>query len=155
MAVKPLSELLKEAEAFSVSLSKPSSSPQPAPDEVAVFAEGLMGAESINPDDRGLEKTAMAMNRAEALLQIQTLQKIAQFEERALKAGFTRDQVNEAVEKIAAKKIRDSLATLTAVEGVVIPGENKNSLVKKKVPAGSIGQAPGQQDLAKTLGYGL
>lgn len=154
MAVKPLKDLLKEADQFSTSLTKSASAAPVGPDEIATFADSLMGAESVTPGDRGFEKVALAMNRAEALLQIETLQKIASFEDRATKAGFSKEQVDEAVEKIAAKKMRDNLATLIAVEGGIIPGRDKNSLVKKKVPAGEIGQAPNEVEPVKSLGYG-
>lgn len=154
MAVRPLKDLLKEADQFSTSLSKSASAAPAGPDEIASFADSLMGAESVTPGDGGFEKVAMAMNRAEALLQIETLQKIATFEDQASKAGFSKEQVDEAVEKIAAKKMRDNLGTLMAVEGGIIPGGDKNSLVKKKVPADKIGQTPNEVEPAKTLGYG-
>jgi hypothetical protein len=155
MAVKPLKDLLKEADQFSTSLSKSASAAPAGSDDIASFAESLMGAESITPGDGGFEKVALAMNRAEALLQIETLQKIAAFEDHANKAGFSKEQVDEAVEKIAAKKLRDNLSVLMAVEGGVMPGPNKNSLVKKKVPAGDIGQAPHEVQPIKSLGYGI
>lgn len=154
MAVRPLKELLKEAEAFS---SKPSAAPSSAPaapDEIALLTESLLGAESINLEDRGFEKVAQAMNRAEALLQVQALQKIAQFEARALQSGFTAEQVEEAVEKIAAEKLHANLPTLVAVEGGIIPGGDKNSLEKKKVPAHKTGQGL-TRPLTRNLGYGL
>lgn len=154
MAVKPLKDLLKEADQFSSSLNKTASAAPAGPDEIAAFAQSLMDVESVKQGDGGFEKVALAMNRAEALLQIETLQKIAEFEAQANKAGFTKEQIDEAVEKIAAKKMRDNLATLIAVDGGIIPGRDKNSLVKKKVPAGEIGQAPNEVDPARSLGYG-
>lgn len=156
MAVKPLKELLKEADTFSRSLglNKVASS-QAAPDEISRLAEELLGANDLAVHDDGLEKTAMALNRAEALLQIQTLRKLATFRERALKDGHTEEQVNEAVEKIAAKKLHENLAILTAVDGIAIPvGKDKNSLEKKKVPAREVGQAPLEVNLTRSLGYG-
>lgn len=153
MQVMPLKDLLKKADQFSTSLTKSASAAPAGPDEIASFAESLIGAESVGGSDRGFEKVAMAMNRAEALLQIETLQKIAQFEEHARKAGFTEEQINEAVEKIAARKVRDNLTALMAVEGGIIPGADKNSLVKKKVPASEIGQNSRDKVLTKSLGY--
>lgn len=158
MAVRPLKELLKDAEEFtrSLGLNKTASSqPAAVTDDVSNFAQALMDAESVNAKDEGFEKTAKALNRAEALLQIQTLQKLAAFRNRALKAGYTEAQVSEAVEKIAAKKVHENLKVLTAVDGVSMPGADKNSLEKKKVPAKEVGQAPKDKDLTTTLGYGL
>src|SRR5579863_7676546 len=110
MNVRPLKDLLKEADAFSTSLSKTASAAPTGSDEIAAFAESLMDVESVKPGDGGFEKVALAMNRAEAILQIETFQKIAEFEAQANKAGFSKEQVDEAVEKIAAKKMRESLA---------------------------------------------
>lgn len=154
MAVKPLKELLKEADQFSTSLNKTASAAPAGPDEIALFAQTLMDAESVAAGDNGFEKVALAMNRAEATLQIETFQKLSAFEEHAIKAGFSKEQVDEAVEKIAAKKMRESLATLIATDSGIIPGADKNTLVKKKVPAGEIGQAPLERDTTKSLGYG-
>jgi hypothetical protein len=155
MAVRPLKDLLKEADRFSTSLSKVASASPAEPDDIATLAERLMGAESVVESNAGYEKVAMAINRAEALLQIETLQKIAHFEEQALKAGFTQEQIDEAVEKIAAKRTRDNLAVLIAVDGGIIPGKDKNTLVKKKVPAGEIGQASKEKNLTQSLGHGI
>ena len=113
----------------------------------------MMGASGVSQWDVGLEKTALALNRAEALLQIQTLQKLAAFRTKALKSGFTEAQVEEAVEKIAARKLKENLRVLTAVEGLVDPAKDKNSLVKKKVPAHELGQPV--KDLTTTMGYGV
>jgi hypothetical protein len=155
MAVKPLKDLLKEVDRFSASLNKTASAAPSGPDDITAFAERLIGTESVVSGNSGFEKMALAMNRAEALLQIETLQKIAKFEEYASKEGFSKEQIDEAVEKIAAKKTRDNLAVLMAVDGGIIPGVDKNTLVKKKVPAGELGQAPREKDTTKSLGYGL
>ena len=152
--VKPLRELLKEADEFSrvIGLSKTASpAPEVKPDEVLKLAQGLIDADGVDQSGESFEKMAMALNRAEALLQIQTLQKLAQFRTKALEAGYTEDQVKEAVDKIAAKKVHENLATFVAVEGASMPGEDKNSLKKKKVPAHEIGQV--SKDLTKSLGY--
>jgi hypothetical protein len=154
MAVRPLKDLLRDADKFSTSLNKSASAAPAGPDEITAFAESLIDAESITSSDNGFEKMAMALNRADALLQIETLLKIAKFEEQALKAGFSKEQVSEAVEKIAAKKTRDNLAVLMAVDGGIIPGIDKNTLVKKKVPASEIGQALNEKVVTKSLGYG-
>jgi hypothetical protein len=153
MAVRPLKDLLKDADKFSSTLNKSASAAPAGPDELFSFAEALMDASSIGGVDKGFEKMALAVNRAEAILQIETFQKIAQFEEHARKAGFSEAQISEAVEKIAAKKVRDNLSVLMAVDGGIIPGADKNSLVKKKVPAGEVGQAPNDKNLTQSLGY--
>lgn len=157
MAVKPLKDLLKEAEAFDQTPgpTKTASSQAAATDQVSVFAESLIDAESVSFRDEGFEKTAKALNRAEALLQIQTLQKLAAFREKALKAGYTEEQVNETVEKIAAKKMKRHLTVLMATDSIGDPGLDVNVLGKNKVPAKEVGQAPKDKDLASTLGNGL
>lgn len=156
MAVKPLKDLLKEADVLSQSLglNKTASSQAAPADDISKLAQELMQAEGINNEGSSFEKTAMALNRAEALLQIQTFQKIAAFRAQAKKAGYSEEQIEEAVEKVAAKKLKDNLAVLTAVEGVVDPGKDKNSLEKKKVPAHDVGQASKTKDLTSSLGYG-
>jgi hypothetical protein len=153
VAVRPLKELLKEAERFALGLNKQASVPQAAPDEILDLAKGLIEADEVSLLDSDFEKTAMALNRAEALLQIQTLQKLAQFEAKAIKAGYSNEQVNEVVEKISAAKLKDNLKTLTAIEGVVIPGPDVNSLKKKKVPTEEVGQP--DKGPTKSMGYGL
>jgi hypothetical protein len=155
MGVRPLKDLLRDADKFSTSLNKSASAEPAGPDDIFSFAESLMGASSVGGVDKGFEKMALAVNRAEAVLQIETFQKIAQFEEHARKAGFSEEQISEAVEKIAAKKVRDNLAVLMAVEGGIIPGADKNSLVKKKVPASEVGQASQDKNLTQSLGYRL
>jgi hypothetical protein len=156
MAVKPLKDLLKEADSFCRGLGiTKSASPQAAvTDGVSDLVSDLLGAESVVADDGGFEKAAMSLNRAEALLQIQTLQKLATFKERALEDGHSEQQVNEAIDKIAAKKIRENLVTLTAIDGLSDPSKDKNTLIKKKVPAQEIGQAPRDLELTRSLGHG-
>lgn len=126
----------------------------PASDDVTDFAQSLISAESVSAQDPDFEKTAMELNRAEALLQIKTLQKLAAFRTKALKDGHSEEQVNEAIEKISAKKTRDNLVTLLATETLADPGKDKNSLVKKKIPAHEIGQSPATLDTTKSLGNG-
>lgn len=156
MAVKPLAKLLKEADEFGQTtgqLKVASSQAAPAASsEIEKLALELISAGGVDQWDKGFEKTAMALNRAEALLQIQTFQKLAAFKEKALKEGFTEAQVEEAVEKIAARKLKENLKILTAVDGIADPSPDKNSLVKKKVPAHELGQP--SKDLTTTMGYG-
>lgn len=157
MAVKPLKDLLKEADEFSQTLGlnkTASSNADTATDEVTNFAQTLISAEAVSVKDEGFEKTALAMNRAEALLQIQTLQKIAEFRQRAAKDGYSEEQINEAIDKIAAKKVKENLKILTAVDGVAYQG-NDTSLEKKKILARQLGQALEDKSLTKSLGYGL
>jgi len=156
MAVKPLKDLLKEADEFSRTLgeSKTASPKVAVSDEVAEFAQALLNADSISVRDEGFEKTALALNRAEALLQIQTLQKIAQFRKQAAAAGFSPEQIEEAINKIAAKKVHENLRILTAVDGIAYQGKD-TSLEKKKILAQQMGQAKDDKDLTKSLGYGL
>jgi hypothetical protein len=158
MAVKPLKELLKEVDDFDrVHGQLKTASPKAASvtDDIASFADDLMGAKTIEINDAGFEKTAMAMNRAEALIQIKTLEKIAEFRTRAAKAGYTEQQIDEAVEKIAAKKLKENLGVLTATNSIVTPmGKDKNSLEMKKRPAKEIAQGLENKDLTTTMGYG-
>jgi hypothetical protein len=155
MAVKPLAKLLKEADEFDRKSSQTklaSSQAAAVKSDIEKLALELVGAAGVDQWDKGFEKTAMALNRAEALLQIRTLQKIAAFRTKALSEGFTEVQVEEAVEKIAAKKLKENLKVLTAVDGIADPSPDKNSLVKKKVPARELGQP--SADLTTTMGYG-
>ncbi len=158
MAVRPLKDLLKEAEEFDQSPGlnkKASSQAGAASDSVSSLAESLIGAESISLYDEGFEKTAKALNRAEALLQIQTLQKLAAFREKALKSGYTEEQVEEAMGKVAAQKIKRHLTVLMATDSIGDLGKDVNQLEKNKVPAKEVGQAPNVKDLTSVLGRGL
>jgi tellurite resistance protein len=124
MKVKPLSQLLAEADRFIKPdrLAKTASQAAPLHDEVTELADQLMTAEAVaapaaSEIDPGVEKLAMAMNRAEAALQVATLKKIAQFEQRALAEGFTQNQIDEVVENIAAKHLAETLPSIASNGG--------------------------------------
>lgn len=153
MAVKPLATLLKEAEEFGQEYgqTKTASSRAAAADSsVMDLANELLNADNVEELDSTLEKTALAMNRANALAQIQTLQKLAQFRNKALSEGFSNEQVEEAVEKIAAKKLKENLKVLTAVSGATSQGHDY-SLERTHAPANELGQPA--KGLTTTVGY--
>jgi hypothetical protein len=161
MAIKPLDQLLKEADRFLVpdeGISKSASAAAYANDGVVDLAEKLLSAgalESVAADKQEeFEKVAEALNRAEARVEIDMLKKIAAFETKAQSQGYSQEQVNEAVNKIASQHLKKSLPILVGLEASgVSKGEGKNSLEKKKVPAESIGQTSRQVDLTRSLRY--
>lgn len=166
MSVKPLKQLFAEADSFiGESHSKTASSAAFPSDSVSELAEQLINAGAVEKvagtsteakPDASYEKIAMAVNRAEALKQIEQFEKYAQFFEKAEAAGYSEAQISEAVEKLAAKELKTKLPALTALSANhVSGGEGKNSLDPKKVNAKDIGQGKIDKSVTNNSGYGV
>jgi len=169
MSVKPLKQLFAEADALigkSSQHSKVAAAAFPS-DEVANLAEALISAgalekvaeaESVMPNqvDSDFEKIAIALNRAEAASQLEYLEKLSQFENQAKDSGYSDDQIEEAIEKIAAKEVKHNLSILTALSADVPSPANEDKNCSKANKVNTKGKEQGKIDKSVTenAGYG-
>jgi len=138
--VKPLKDLIAEADRI---LGQTKEASVSVTDEVSSLANTLSFATAIedqfiqqkeasaeyNPE---FEKAAKLINKVAAEIEWDILKKTEQFEKAASAKGYTGAQVEEALSKIAAAKIKKNLATLVSLGGVPEAADT-NSLVTKKV----------------------
>lgn len=141
MAVKPLNDLLQQADKI-LGVTKVASASKS--DEVSsladtlAFATGIESQYGLNGKDLGqqqFEKVAKAMNKIAAQEEIQTLMSIEAFTKTASDQGYTEEQIREALEKEAAKKVKKNLSTLIALSEMAPSGPDKNTLKKTFVHA--------------------
>lgn len=151
MTVKPLAELMAQADRFinGGSVTKVAS-PAAVSTDLGNFAEQLISAGAVETEYDS-EKVAVALNKAAASVEIESLKKIEQFEDLAIKSGFTKEQVNEALEKVSAAHTHRTLKLLVS-DAATVGGLDVNTLKKKPVPAKTLGQAPTEHDTTN-LGY--
>lgn len=153
--LKPLKDLIAEADRY---LGQTKVAASAVSDEVSSLADTLTFATQIEEQfamdqtasSEEFEKVAKALNKIAAAAEIEVMTQSAQFEKTALEHGYTSDQINEALTKVAAQKIHKNLANLTAI-GMLSPSkEDLNSLTpKKKVKA--IGEEKRVVPLTKAL----
>jgi hypothetical protein len=163
--VKSLKTLLDQADQFckSPALSKTASAQET---EVSALANLLVGAETsvtINYDPEAakqteIDKIAESLNRVQTASEIDVVLQLADFEKKAGAEGFSRDQIKEALSKIAAVKIAKNIPLLVAMGFVPVsgPGEDKNALPKKPIKETkdkSQAQMLGSLNLSKSMGY--
>jgi len=126
--LKPLKDLIAEADKYLgvTKVAAPSAS-----DEVSSLADTLAFATQIEEQFQTpevqtsveFEKVAKALNKIAASAELDAMVKSEQFENAALEHGYTNDQIKEALEKVAAKKLHKNLSNLTAL-GILSPGKN-------------------------------
>jgi hypothetical protein len=158
--LKPLKALLEQADELirgsGAGLSKEASTP----DQVSALAELLAGADTettveYDPSETKqaeIDKIAESLNRVQTAAELDMFFKLAHFEKRASEEGYSKEQVSEAMSKIAASKIAQSLPILAAMGFVGVKGEDKNSL--PKTPSGkSQGKLLGRLNMARSMGY--
>ena len=136
--VKPLKDLIAEADKF---LGQTKTAAPVISDEVSSLADTLAFATAledqfVQPEqesyDQDFEKVAKALNKAAAEIEWDVLSKAEQFEKTALARGYSETQVEEALSKIAAAKIKKNLPELVAM-GYGPSHADQNSLENKKV----------------------
>jgi hypothetical protein len=148
--IRPLKDLLLEADKFlsnDSSLSKTAGPVEGYSSEITSLVDSclsaseviLTGAVRAAPKESfsDYEKLAMAVNRVHAHAFAEELQKTAQFAERAESAGYVDYQIDEALSKVAAKKIKDMLPILVGLEATPLPqtsAESKPKVVSKQLP---------------------
>lgn len=141
--VKPLRDLIAEADRI---LGQTKTAASVVSDEVSSLADTLAFATAIEEQfalpgtnqamhDPEFEKVAKAINKIAAKIEWEVLKKADQFEEAALANGYTEAQVEEALSKIAAAKIKSHLSTMVAMGQNPNVTMDANSLHTKKVKA--------------------
>ena len=128
--MKPLKELLQQADKF---LGQTKTASAVVSDEVSSLANSLQDASGVQAENE-FEKTAKAMNKIAAQAELEVMVQCDQFEKAALADGYTKEQINEVLQKVAAKKLHKNLGLLAAVGGLA-PGEadlNNMKTVKVK-----------------------
>jgi biopolymer transport protein ExbB/TolQ len=154
--VKPLKELLLQADEF---LGMPKQASAVMPDEVSSLADTLKFASSIEngfvPAESediniDIEKTAKTLNKIAAQAELEVMIQCNAFEKAALADGYSREQINEALQKIAAKKVHKNLGVLVSIGGLSPSKEDLNSLdtVKKR----EIGEEVRRHPATKSFG---
>jgi biopolymer transport protein ExbB/TolQ len=135
---KPLKELLAQADQFMGNYKQASAS---ISDEVSSLADTLQFAASIEqkfspasnePEETEFEKVAKSINIAAAKAELETMIQSNRFEKAALAEGFSKEQIDEALQKVAAKKVHQNLGLLATIGGLAPGKEDLNSLDTKK-----------------------
>ena len=150
--VKPLKDLLQQADRF---LGNTKVASAGASDEVSSLANTLQFAteieKSLNLDGNNeADDAARAMNKIAAQAELEVLIQCDQFEKAALADGYTKEQVDEALQKIAAKKMHKNLGLLASVGGLA-PGE-KDLNSQHPVKVKEIGEEKRRLPAAHSLG---
>lgn len=127
---KSLQELLNRVDAFKNGSINKTASEATSSNEVMKLAEELISAssntelekvakttEENTPEvfDTEFDEVAIAVNRLEAIEQVKTMKKIAEFREQATAAGHSEQAIEEEIEKIAAEKVLEILPLLVPV----------------------------------------
>lgn len=164
--VRSLKDLIQEADQFLATdqgHSKEASPVSGFSSEISSLAESCISASEIiesgafnNPLSKTAsseyEKLAMAVNRVHAKAQADDLARSAQFSEHARENGYTEYQIEEALSKVAAKKVKHVLPILAAIDGYAAPGAGVNSLEKVKLPAKGLPNADKMKDASRAVG---
>jgi len=134
---KPLRDLIMQADKY-IGISKQASVMS---DEVSSLANTLQFASEIETglglsqnDNANLEfeKVAKAINKIAAKAELEVMIQSEQFEKAAIAEGYTKEQVSEALSKVAAKKVHKHLGTLASLGGLAPGVEDLNNLPKAK-----------------------
>ena len=134
---KPLKDLMLQADKY-IGISKQASI---ISDEVSSLADTLKFASEIEQQflptsDHGrnseFEKVAKAIDKIAAQAELEVMIQSEQFEKAALSEGYTKEQVSEALSKVAAKKVHKHLGTLVSIGGLAPGIEDLNNLPKTK-----------------------
>lgn len=140
--VKPLQALLEEADRI---LGQTKTAAPAVADEVSSLAdtlsfatqleEQIVGGAHAEPTNIEFEKVAKVINKLAAQIELDVILKAEQFRTAAVAQGYTEEQVEEALSKVAAAKVKKNLSTLAAI-GALPPGMvDENSLEKQPVKA--------------------
>jgi hypothetical protein len=130
MAKRSLSDLLKQAdELLGKSSSEVEKTASPV-DQVAALLEGASEEVSLEgaAPSTDFEKVALSLNRLHTANCLDTISKVASFEEKARAEGFDENQIQEALAKTAAKQMLDHLPLLVAMTDLPMQGKDKNKL---------------------------
>ncbi len=154
MTRKPLPELLKQIDSV-LGIEKKASSV--VSDEVFALADVLSSASQIeksagSSEFADFEKVAIALNRVVAANQINEMNKLSSFVKRAKAEGFSDEQVEEAVQKVAASHFKKNIGLLGAIGGAGLCTDDVNTLKKRPVKAGSSGEASRRLPLTRSAG---
>lgn len=154
MTRKPLPELLKQIDSV-LGIEKKASAV--VSDEVFALADVLSSAESIqgstnSPEFADFEKVAIALNRVVAANQIREMQKLSSFTKKAKAEGYSEEQVEEAIQKVASTHLKKNIGLLSAIGAAGLHTEDKNTLEKRPVKAGSSGEASRRLPLTRSAG---
>jgi len=154
---KPLKDLMAEADKF---LGQTKTASAPLSDEVSSLADTLSFASQIEQQFAGssvtvlanseFEKVAKAINKVAARIELDVMFQSSQFEKAAMGQGYSREQVNEALSKIAAQKVHKHLSTLATIGGLAPGKEDLNSL--KPVHEKAIGEEKRRMPATHSLG---
>jgi hypothetical protein len=136
---KPLKDLMLQADKF-MGMPKQAAA---VSDEVSSLADTLKFASEIEQsfsdtsasvDNAEFEKVAKAINKIAAQAELDVMIQSEQFEKAALAEGYTTEQVSEALNKLAAKKVHKHLGTILAIGGLAPDKADLNNIkpVKKE-----------------------
>lgn len=143
--VKPLAELLKQADEL-IKIGSSATIPSNDSSTVLSVADKLIG------DDSSLDKVAEAICRLQVASVLETDIRVAGFEKKAREEGFSLEQIEEALSKVAAEKLHKNVASLVAL-GCSPLGEDKNKRSEKPNKK-AYSKMLGDYDLTKNMGYG-
>lgn len=158
MTLKPLKNLLAEADAFiGTSASAPLNEVKPHK-EIEKIAS-LLGAANqpidvdLPPVPSEMEKAAAALNILHAAAEIDMAKRVESFVKKAEKEGYTPEQIDEALGKIAAKRLKESLPILTALGVGHVGFDDKNTpkRERRKLPEGDSKQTV--TNISKAVGF--
>ena len=153
--VTPLATLLKTADEMIVGghSKKASASLDPFVEKLAAALEGATESVQINSVElmstAELDKIAQAINVLDTAEEIETYKGLQTFEEKARGEGFSENDISEAMQKIAAVKLKNRMPLMVALS------LNGQDLPKAKDLTSRL-QAlsrQGAQSNAKTQGY--
>lgn len=162
-SVRPLKQLLEQADAFSKSASAAApvaSKPTDAIDQLIALMDSADAPVEIEKIAEGeqmsevqLEKAAEAFNRLQVAAALDNQARYALFEKKAQEAGYSDEQIEDALSKIAAEKVVKNLPMMLATMGMVNSHADKNMQDFKKPKGKGYTQMLGDLDLTKSMGY--
>lgn len=128
MRVKSLQQLLDEADRF-LGAEATANAPQVKTAE-SLLAEELENASAITglpSGDVGFEEDLIRLNKELAKIELESLCKVAGFIDSATSKGFSTEEIDEALEKVAAGETHKNLRELVALSMSTLQGEDVNS----------------------------
>lgn len=139
--IRPLKELLEQADAMiKTSSAKPNTSVVKTASDVSAVLSALENAPSAADTSPGdldqdqIDKLAMASCRLQLAKEIEVGNRYAEFEKKAKAEGFSNQQIDEVLSKMAADKVHQHLPLLVAmgIAGTTDTASPPNLKVTKK-----------------------
>lgn len=155
-----LKKLYETADSFLESADRSSLSKEASAskdDKLIKLAEELLSAEggvevAPNKVEFDMDKVAEALNIIDAAADIDSIIKAEAFEKRAKEEGYSDEQIADALNKVAAARVKKNLPIMIALGLGGFTGEDKNNMIFEKGRVQKYSKQP-QLNNAGTQGY--